>query len=57
MKVLIGCESSGAIRDCFREKGHEAYSCDLTIPLGLNPRPLGRGASIPVDNPYHIKIG
>jgi len=41
MKVLIGCESSGVIRDCFREKGHEAYSCDL----------------IPVDNPYHIKIG
>lgn len=29
MRVLIGCESSGVIRDAFRAAGHEAYSCDL----------------------------
>lgn len=29
MRVLIACESSGAVRDCFRALGHEAYSCDL----------------------------
>lgn len=29
MKVLVGCESSGRVRDALRAKGHEAYSCDL----------------------------
>lgn len=29
MKVLIGCEESGVVRDAFRELGHDAYSCDL----------------------------
>tara|TARA_Y100000114_G_C11688106_1_gene292138 strand:+ start:146 stop:787 length:642 start_codon:yes stop_codon:yes gene_type:complete len=29
MKILIACESSGVIRDAFRAKGHEAFSCDI----------------------------
>jgi len=29
MNVLIGCERSGVIRRAFRERGHNAYSCDL----------------------------
>ena len=29
MKVLIGCEFSGTVRDAFRRLGHEAWSCDL----------------------------
>jgi hypothetical protein len=29
MKVLIACESSGAVRDAFRARGHFAMSCDL----------------------------
>lgn len=29
MKVLIGCESSGTVREAFRKLGHDAYSCDL----------------------------
>ena len=29
MKVLIACEYSGAVRDAFLAKGHEAMSCDL----------------------------
>lgn len=29
MRVLIGCESSGTIRDAFRALGHDAMSCDL----------------------------
>jgi len=29
MKVLIACECSGRIRDAFRKKGHDAWSCDL----------------------------
>lgn len=29
MKVLIGCESSATVRDAFRLRGHDAWSCDL----------------------------
>lgn len=29
MRVLIGCEESGTVRRAFRERGHEAWSCDL----------------------------
>lgn len=29
MKVLIGCERFGVLREEFRKRGHDAYSCDL----------------------------
>lgn len=29
MKILIGCEFSGTVRDAFIAKGHDAISCDL----------------------------
>ena len=29
MRVLVGCEFSGTVREAFRKKGHEAYSCDI----------------------------
>lgn len=29
MKVLVGCEFSGRVRDAFRLRGHDAWSCDL----------------------------
>lgn len=29
MKVLIACEMSGRVREAFRKKGHDAFSCDL----------------------------
>lgn len=29
MKILIACESSGAIRNEFRRLGHDAWSCDI----------------------------
>lgn len=28
-RVLIACEFSGVVRRAFRERGHDAYSCDL----------------------------
>jgi hypothetical protein len=28
MRVLVGCESSGKVREAFRKRGHEAWSCD-----------------------------
>jgi site-specific DNA-cytosine methylase len=29
MKVLIACEFTGLIREAFKQKGHDAWSCDL----------------------------
>lgn len=29
MRVLVGCERFGKVRDAFLRRGHDAYSCDL----------------------------
>lgn len=29
MRVLVACEYSGKVRDAFKAKGHDAWSCDL----------------------------
>jgi hypothetical protein len=29
MRILIGCEESAVVRDAFRARGHDAYSCDI----------------------------
>ena len=29
MRVLVACEFSGIVREAFRRKGHDAWSCDL----------------------------
>lgn len=29
MRVLVGCECSGVVRDAFIARGHDAWSCDL----------------------------
>lgn len=29
MRVLIGCEFSGTVRDAFAARGHDAWSCDI----------------------------
>ena len=36
MKILIACEYSGRVRDAFRAKGHDAWSCDL-LPTDAEP--------------------
>ena len=29
MRVLVACEMSGIVREAFRKRGHDAYSCDI----------------------------
>lgn len=29
MKILVACEYSGVVRDAFKSRGHNAWSCDL----------------------------
>ena len=33
MRVLLACEFSGVVRRAFRERGHDAWSCDLIPAL------------------------
>lgn len=37
MKILVACEESQAVTKAFRERGHEAYSCDLLPCSGGHP--------------------
>lgn len=37
LKVLVACEESQAVCKAFREKGHEAYSCDVEYCSGGHP--------------------
>lgn len=37
MKLLIACEESQAVCRAFRERGHEAYSCDILPCSGGHP--------------------
>lgn len=41
LRVLVGCEFSGIVRDEFRKLGHDAYSCDI-----IDAEP---------ESQYHIK--
>ena len=55
MKVLIGCESSGIVREAFRKKGHDAISCDV-LPSEL-PGPHYVGDIRPLlDNQWDMLI-
>lgn len=29
MRILIACEFSGIVREAFKAKGHDAWSCDI----------------------------
>jgi site-specific DNA-cytosine methylase len=37
MRVLVACEESQRVCQAFRDKGHEAYSCDILPTSGTHP--------------------
>ena len=50
MKILIACEESQRVCIAFREKGHEAYSCDIQECSGGHPEWHILGDCIPILN-------
>ena len=55
MKVLIACEESQRVCKAFREKGHEAYSCDIVECSGGHPEWHIQGDALDFINPkIHI---
>lgn len=58
MRVLIACEFSGIVREAFRERGHDAWSCDLIPALDGSPSHLQKDArkAIMEDGPWDLMI-
>ena len=50
MRVLVACEESQAVCKAFREKGHEAYSCDILECSGGHPEWHIQGDVLPLIN-------
>lgn len=50
MKVLIACEESQRVCMAFREKGHEAYSCDIQNCSGGHPEWHIQGDALQIIN-------
>ena len=50
MKVLVACEESQAVCKAFRERGHEAYSCDIQECSGGHPEWHIQGNALDVIN-------
>ena len=48
MRVLVACEESQAVCIAFRNKGHEAYSCDIEPCSGNHPEWHIQGDVIPL---------
>ena len=48
MRVLIACEESQRVCTAFREKGHEAYSCDILDCSGGHPEWHIKGDVTPI---------
>jgi hypothetical protein len=55
MKVLIACEYSGAVRDAFIAKGHDAMSCDLLPTDAPGPHYQGDVRDV-LDYPWDLMI-
>ena len=55
MKVLIGCEYSGAVRDAFIREGHDAMSCDLLETESPGPHYKGDLFDV-IDYPWDLAI-
>lgn len=50
MRVLVACEESQRVCMAFRERGHEAYSCDIVECSGGRPEWHVKGDVIPLLN-------
>lgn len=57
MKVLVACEFSGIVRDAFRSKGHDAWSCDLLPCEGDSKYHIQEDVMDQIDLGWDLMIG
>nr|WP_309504342.1 hypothetical protein [uncultured Roseovarius sp.] len=55
MRVLVGCEFSGTVRDAFIAQGHDAMSCDLLPTETPGPHYQGDVRDV-LDYPWDLAI-
>lgn len=56
MKVLVACEFSGTVRDCFIAMGHDAISCDLLPTEARGPHIEGDVLDILYTSSFDLVI-
>ena len=56
MKVLVACEFSGTVRDCFIAMGHDAISCDLLPTEARGPHIEGDILDVLYDSSWDLVI-
>ena len=57
MNVLVACEESQRVCTAFREKGHNAFSCDILPCSGGHPEWHIQGDVLKVLNPSFVPLG
>lgn len=57
MNVLVACEESQAVCKAFREKGHNAFSCDIQECSGGHPEWHIQGDVLEILNPVELSVG
>lgn len=57
MKVLVACEFSGVVREAFRKRGHEAWSCDLLASADSSPFHLQADINFVLNYPDRVLGG
>lgn len=56
MNILIACEESQRVCQAFRDKGHNAFSCDIIEPSGGHPEWHILSDVLPILNPTETII-
>jgi hypothetical protein len=57
MRVLIACEFSGVVREAFRTRRHEAWSCDLLAAEDGSPFHLQADINLVLNYPHRVLGG
>ena len=55
MKVLVACEFSGCVREAFKAKGHDAWSCDI-LPTDIEGQHIQGDALELLDQDWDMMI-
>jgi hypothetical protein len=55
MRVLVGCEFTGIVREAFKRCGHDAWSCDL-IPTEIDGRHIQGDVRSVLKNGWDLAV-
>lgn len=57
LRVLVACEFSGIVREAFRRRGHDAWSCDLLPAEDGSEFHITGDVSVILDHGWHLLVG